>query len=57
MDFIQLTVATLFTLFISSAIAEIQKATIGDVDMAVSSNSPAFEAVRQKLGKWEGQMT
>jgi hypothetical protein len=57
MNIKRLTVATLFTLCISSAIAENQNATIGDVEMAVSSNSPAFEAVKQKLGKWEGQMT
>ena len=57
MNIIKLTVAMLFTLCISSAIAENEKATIGDVAMAVSSNSPAFEAVKQKLGKWEGQMT
>ena len=25
--------------------------------MAVTCTSPAFEAVRKKLGKWEGQMT
>ena len=42
MNIIKLTVAMLLTLCISSAIAENEKATIGDVAMAVSSNSPGF---------------
>lgn len=31
--------------------------TIGGVEMANSSKSAAFEAVKKKLGRWEGQMT
>ena len=31
--------------------------TIGGVEMANSSKSAAFAAVKKKLGKWEGQMT
>ena len=31
--------------------------TIGGVEMTNSSKSAAFEAVKKKLGKWEGQMT
>lgn len=57
MNSIQLLIATLLTLCFSSAIAENEKTTIGDLEMAASSNSPAFEAVMQKLGIWEGQMT
>ena len=31
--------------------------TIGGVEMENSSSSEAFEAVKKKLGKWEGRMT
>ena len=31
--------------------------TIGGVEMTNASESAAFEAVKKKLGKWEGQMT
>ncbi|MDG1702665.1 MAG: hypothetical protein P8I46_00460 [Pseudomonadales bacterium] len=31
--------------------------TIGGVEMENSSSSEAFEAVKKKLGRWEGQMT
>ena len=31
--------------------------TIGGVEMTNSSGSEAFQAVKKKLGKWEGQMT
>ena len=31
--------------------------TIGGVEMENSSSSDAFEAVKKKLGRWEGQMT
>ena len=42
----------------SIAIASDDEAvTIGGVAMENSSTSAAFEAVKKKLGKWEGQMT
>ena len=59
MNLLKILTATLMTLHFSVAIgsSESEKTTIGDAVMAVTSNSPAFEAVKKKLGKWEGRMT
>ena len=59
MNILKILTASLLTLYFGVAIgsSESEKTTIGDAVMAVTSTSPAFEAVKKKLGKWEGQMT
>jgi hypothetical protein len=59
MTVLRILTATLMTFYFSVATgsSEKEKTTIGDAVMAVQSTSPAFEAVKKKLGKWEGQMT
>ena len=59
MNIFKILTATLLTLYFGVAIgsSESEKTTIGDAVMTVTSNSPAFETVKKKLGKWEGQMT
>ena len=42
---------------VSTSGAEGETVSVGGVEMENASSSAAFEMVRKKIGKWEGQMT
>jgi hypothetical protein len=52
-----LTIAPIFTLAANIGIAAEDPVVIGNVIMPEVQSSAAFEQIKKKLGKWEGQLT
>ena len=44
-------------MFFYSSISAQEATTIGDVEMPAIESSDAFNKMRNKLGKWQGEMT
>jgi hypothetical protein len=55
--FKQASVVTVAIMFFYSSINAQEATTIGDVEMPAIEGSDAFNEMRNKLGKWQGEMT
>jgi|TARA_B110000444_G_C18734842_1_gene545107 hypothetical protein len=55
--FKQASVVTVAIMFFYSSINAQEATTIGDVEMPAIESSDAFNEMRNKLGKWQGEMT
>ena len=53
----QASVVTVAIMFFYSSINAQEATTIGDVEMPAIESSDAFNEMRNKLGKWQGEMT